>query len=330
MKKIYLLILFLIIVTSVYSDELSNIPAAFLDVGFGARAMAMGGAYVAITQRANSILWNPAGLSNASGKHNISLDNVDFQNLYNYSFFGYGCKLKGDHAFGTGMIYSGDDAMSETTFYLSGAFNCKKFIKPKLFKKFSLGINFKYFGSSFGNNDDGSFIDELGEHQVSGSANGFGMDLGLQSEISIVKKRSIDQIGIMWRNPFSTLNWESENEVGTAEGSYSEELPPSLIIGYGMIKERFIFSLDYEKALFKDVEDMIRTGTEFRLFGRTMALRMGYSQEIYTGDNRRYSIGLGFHINIKRKSLLLFDIAYQIQTQWEGNDILRISCDLAL
>ena len=327
MKKLYLLVLLIFIATNVFSDDLSNIQGAFLDVGFGARPMAMGGAYVAITQKANSILWNPAGLSNATGKHNISFDNVNLLNLYNYSFFGYGCKLKGDHAFGTGMIYSGDEAMSETTVYLSGAFNCKKYIRPKFLKKFSLGVNLKYFGSSFGNNSDGSFIDGDGEHQVSGSAHGFGIDLGLQTEISIFKKRSIDQIGILWRNPINSISWESENEVGSAMGSYSEELPPALIIGYGMIKERFIFSIDYEKALFQDVKDMIRAGTEFRFFGRTLALRTGYSQEIYTGENRRYSFGLGFQVKWK-KALLFFDIAYQIQTQWEGNNIFRISCDL--
>lgn len=329
MKKLYLLVLLIFIATNVFSDNLSNIQGSFLDVGYGARSMAMGGAYVAITQKANSILWNPAGLSNATGNHNISFDNVNLINLYNYSFVGYGYRLKNNHALGFGMIYSGDEAMSETTVYLSGAFNCKKYIKLKFLKKFSLGANLKYFGSSFGNNSDGSFIDGDGEHQVSGSAHGFGIDLGLQTEISIVKKRSIDQIGILWRNPINTISWESKNETGTAEGSYSEGLPSSLIIGYGMIKDRFIFSLDYEKALHKDVEDVVRTGTEFRLFGRNLALRTGYSQEIYTGDNRRYSFGLGFQVKWK-KALLFLDIAYQIQSQWEGNNIFRISLDMVL
>ena len=37
--------------------------AAFSDIGLGARPMGMGGSFVALANDANSVFWNPAGLS---------------------------------------------------------------------------------------------------------------------------------------------------------------------------------------------------------------------------------------------------------------------------
>jgi len=37
--------------------------AAFLEIGVGARAMAMGGAYGAVANDASALYWNPAGIA---------------------------------------------------------------------------------------------------------------------------------------------------------------------------------------------------------------------------------------------------------------------------
>ena len=48
------------------TDRLSNVgttAASFLEVGIGSRAIAMGGAFVAVANDASGIYWNPAGIS---------------------------------------------------------------------------------------------------------------------------------------------------------------------------------------------------------------------------------------------------------------------------
>nr|HPI73656.1 hypothetical protein [bacterium] len=41
--------------------------AAFLEIGVGARAMAMGGAYTSIANDATALYWNPAGIAWMNG-----------------------------------------------------------------------------------------------------------------------------------------------------------------------------------------------------------------------------------------------------------------------
>jgi long-subunit fatty acid transport protein len=47
--------------------------AAVFDIGMGARALGMGGAFVAVADDANAIYYNPAGLANVEGHKVTSL-----------------------------------------------------------------------------------------------------------------------------------------------------------------------------------------------------------------------------------------------------------------
>ena len=71
MKKIILFILFVIQFNSTfaqnspYGKDVSNVgttAAPFLEIGAGARAVAMGGAFTAIADDPMSLYWNPAAL----------------------------------------------------------------------------------------------------------------------------------------------------------------------------------------------------------------------------------------------------------------------------
>lgn len=53
-----------------YSDNVSNrgtSAAAFLEIGIGAKAEAMGGAFTALSDDASALYWNPAGISGMQG-----------------------------------------------------------------------------------------------------------------------------------------------------------------------------------------------------------------------------------------------------------------------
>ena len=68
LKKQQFILLVLLFAPTGFAQELANIPGMFLDVGYGARPMGMGGAYTATANDAYSIIWNPAGLTQIQGQ----------------------------------------------------------------------------------------------------------------------------------------------------------------------------------------------------------------------------------------------------------------------
>ncbi len=330
MKRFLIILVWPLLMSPVSGQELSNIQASFLEVGFGARAMAMGGAFTALASNAYGTTWNPAGIAWQTGAHSAALSTVRLAGLVNYHHFAYSYLAPRWFGAGAMILTSGDDLMRESTISVSGVTSGALIPDLAMLRNLSVGMNVKYYTTSFGNNADGAYLDADGlNHQVKGNASGYGVDLALSYKLS-----GRDRIGLMYRNPLNSISWESSNEVGTALGSYSENLPAELIVGYARLSEHFTFALDYNKSLHADTEDIIYTGLEFPLLpgllGRYLLLRGGYSQELLTGTNKIYSFGGGTRVELFTTTVFALDLAYQIQPLWKGHNHFRISLDLLL
>lgn len=82
------LIILLALPSLTWADNTGATAAQFLKIGVGARATAMGGAYVAVADGAHAIYWNPAGAALAEQREL----GTSFNNLYqdtNQGFIGY-------------------------------------------------------------------------------------------------------------------------------------------------------------------------------------------------------------------------------------------------
>ena len=109
-----LLVLSLAALSAQAEEVLSGIPAAFVDIGYGARPMGMGGAYVALAQDAQAVLWNPAGLTAVPAKE-VSLMYAHQMALIPYIFASYSQSFWETQGIGAAVIYSGDEVLSEST-----------------------------------------------------------------------------------------------------------------------------------------------------------------------------------------------------------------------
>jgi len=275
---------------SAHGEELSDIPAAFVDVGVGAGPMGMGGAVVASLDGADAIFWNPAGLALTEGGREYSVSYCNQLGLVPYSA-GSGIHRLGPYTLGVGLLYSGDDVLSETTLLLGAATELHVLPwAPEVGA--AVGASARTRWASFGNNDST-------DGQVTGSAMGLGLDVG-----AVVPLTRTTTLGLSLHDVFNVLNWDS-----SASGSYGENVPASLVAGLAMSPhDRLTIEVDVDKSLHLDVDDVVRAGASLELFD-VATLRGGYRTALQEGASDEYSIGAGasFPAGV---AVMTLDLAY--------------------
>lgn len=275
-KNLFFILLLIISLSFAYKpSEARTIPAAFVNIGYGARPMGLGGAYTAVADDLNAILWNPGGLVHLA-KRQVTFMQTKQLNLIPYSFVAYGQPLPWYDLFAAaGLTYSGDNALKETSLYISGA--------RQLFIDFlNIGASFKYRSASYGNNSDG------GTERITGTANGLGLDIGvlyfINSEVAL---------GATYHDLFNYLSWNS-----SGQGKYNENLPSILVGGISYKIPRLIISGEI------DTQRKLRIGME-RTFFRYFVFRAGYNQNLETPVKQEYAFGFG----LNNFTISMFDLS---------------------
>lgn len=286
--KIKLGKILLISILALALNARADIPAAYVDIGYGARPMGMGGAFTALAADAHAIFWNPAGMVFLRQQHFTAMYTKQF-NLIPYALGAYAFKV-GKNSFGLAFLSSGNEVLRESTLLASYA----RPLQLPLIGLAGIGLNLRYRFASFGNNADG------GPDRSQGSASGFGFDLGF---IKTFGRGS--RFGLFIRDAANSMTWDNS----TRGESYSESIPAALLIGVAQrVHKKAILALDFDKALYSDVEDKIRLGLEMSPM-KYIVLRGGMWQNVQAEVNRNYSLGLGVRV-AKRTFGAQFDFAY--------------------
>jgi len=282
-------ILLVLVAGQARAEELSDIAGAFADVGIGADAMGMGGAVVASGNGAGALFWNPAGLAGTDHEREVTLSYCDQLGLVPYSA-GAGSFRLGGYSVGVGLLYSGDDVLSETTLLVGAA---RELTVPWLGgTRVDVGATLKSRWASFGNNvSDGE--------QVTGSALGVGVDVGVVAPLN-----ETTTLGLTCRDMLNVLNWDS-----SVSGSYGENVPPALVAGVAMRpSSALLMEIDLDKSLSSDTDDLVRAGLELELF-EVASLRGGYRVALPDGEAEEFSLGAGASVETGGKTVTL-DLGY--------------------
>ncbi|MCH7612784.1 MAG: PorV/PorQ family protein [Candidatus Marinimicrobia bacterium] len=126
--------------------------ASFLEVGVGSRAVAMGGAFVAVANDASGIYWNPAGISRLR-KGEFIFEHIDWLIDVNFNHVGVVIPLQRYGSFGAFVTSVTIPRMEvRTVEYADGTgefFNASNLVfglsyAKNLTDRFSLGMNVKY------------------------------------------------------------------------------------------------------------------------------------------------------------------------------------------
>lgn len=283
-KKIFLtmslLLIFCISLTHAATGD-GGYAGVFSRMGFDARALGMGGAFVAVADDGFASSFNPAGL--------VQLKRPTFSASYRFmsldrklSFVSYQQSIKGGAAVGLYWINAGvsnvetRDYEGKVTGELTNHENLVNFnFAKRIIQQFSVGLNIRYSQSNLASLD----------------ANTVGFDLGVlftpYEKIRI--GLAADNIGMKysWN---SGKYWQEFDQVGT---DTKEDFPLNFKLGgsYLLLKDKLLLSVQADKNSKQSAR--MHFGAEF--WGvKYLAGRLGYNDGSFT---------FGFGINYKVKSI---------------------------
>jgi hypothetical protein len=236
--------------------------AQWLAIGVGARAAALGGAYVSLADDGAALSWNPAGLARVDG-HRFTVTHISWLSGAAYEYGGYAGRL-GSGA-GVGVVLeqggvswdnTGDGDFDAGDF--CGAFGYARSIRENI----AVGGGLKLLSSS------------LGEDQASSYA----LDAGVLYE-------PLDgvSVGAAVRNLGPGIDF----------GGGSDPLPATIAAGASYAWRDVLVALDVEKQ--NDLDPAARMGVEYRPM-RSLALRGGAVLGSESALSA-FSAGVGFSWN---------------------------------
>ena len=266
--------------------------------GIGARALAMGGAFVAVCDDATAMVWNPAGLAQLDDTRLVGMST----DLYGWgithqfvgattSFANLGIGLGWERA-------SIDGQVVEVGGGLGGAFTWVESaiigsLAANVMDVAMAGANVKYYMADSG---------------VGDSANGFGFDLGL-----LVSLGDMFVIGVNAKDlAGSTIEWDG-GATDIISGLYKAGLAMKLA------DDKFVLAadVDFDGASLGDTH----FGVEFKVIDE-LALRGGV---VLTNNFQDYNLTVGVGINVAG---LYVDAAYLLNETLENTLVLSAEFSL--
>ena len=265
--------------------------------GVGARALAMGGAFVAVADDATAVYWNPAGLAQLSDTRigGMSTDLFGFGITHQYvgattTFANIGIGLGWEHA----SITNANDVNVDNGAPLSRNESAIVGTLATNIMDIGLaGVNVKYY---------------MADSTYGPSASGFGFDLGL-----LVKLGEMFTIGVNAKDLGNSNIAETDGTTDSINGLYTAGLAMSLVEG----KLVLATDVDFDGTNLGDAH----IGVEFKVIDE-LALRGGV---VLTDNFQNYYFSAGAGINVAG---LYVDAAY-ILNESLGNTLV-LSAEFSL
>lgn len=291
--------------------------ASFLSISQGARAMAMGSAFVAVVDDPSALYYNPAGITDIYGGSAL-IENTQWLAETQYNFVAGTFNVDGFGSLGLSFTSSSIDEMKVTTvdnpdgngemFGVSDvAFGVTYALK--LTDKFSIGFNPKYIYQKI--------------WKMSASA--VAIDVGVKYVTpfdGIVLGMSISNFGTkmqMSGNNANVLYDPDQSSLGN-----NDRIPAALSMGQWALPLNFKVGLAY-KAFSSDMHSLlvavdashpsddyesVDIGGEY-VFNNFLALRGGYQSLFLAEAEEGMTLGIGVKQNITGSVQFSFDYAYQ-------------------
>jgi hypothetical protein len=318
-----------------YTDNVSNrgtSAASFLEIGIGARAESMGGAYTALAEDATALYWNPAGISSLQSV-SLSANHTNWLADTKFQYFGLVIPMGDYKAFGlsftfldymdkqpvrtisqpegTGEYYDASDM----AIGLSYAMN--------ITSSFSFGITGKYIHQAIWHETAQAFAVDLGvlyQTELKGlslgaSLSNFGTDMQLDGRDLVraydedVKNYSNDKLNVLLK---------------------TDEFSLPLLFRFGVVYKKSFDDHNFTLAAdvlhpSNNVESM-NVGMEYSFKG-IVSVRGGYQSLFDDKSEAGYTLGFGIKNPFSDFLNIGFNYAY---TDWGRlNSVQRFSIEMS-
>ncbi len=232
-----------------------------LSLPVGARAMALGEAWVGEASDALSSYWNPAGLSQVKGNY-LATMHQEIKLLVPYDYLGYLSSSGKGKAFGFNFICLDYSALGYTWQEDAYIFSYADAYSPRL----SWGVNLKHVRLRVPD---------------TGSGRGWGADLGV-----LYKMGKNLKVGAMFRNAYALIQYagfkETQERHLTLGLSFKPDLSSLLVLDFSDLLNRC--DSNSPPALHLGLE---------RQLGESFSLRVGYLHSWGEEGEKRFTAGVG-------------------------------------
>jgi outer membrane protein OmpA-like peptidoglycan-associated protein len=289
----------------------NNHSQPWLRMGIGARGLAMGGAFTAVTSDLTSVYWNPAGLAHVGRLEFTAFYSGGMEEDRNFNYFGYAQHLYHNDAdwgsIGFGWLNSSMENFRDfdPSGQELGLFDYNN-------NDFYLGWG-RQFGERLGLGITGKFLhNKVNDSQQlsSGEGNNMGGGFDIGGYYDITDKACL---AVVWQDVVSRIG--AKNAVEN-----TDEVPWNVRVGVGIKPvDHLVGAIDMEKA--RNQEYILHLGGEY-----TFELSEDYSTSLRMGvDDGHFAGGFGF-------GLKWLELGYAFVD--EGEDFLgnnhRLSVSLKL
>ena len=282
-----------VLVSNVLAVKDAGQAARYLRIGVGARALGMGGAFVAVADDASACYWNPAGL--------VQLKNKEVQAMYSllsidrkYNFLNYAQPLKDDRCFGVSVVDFGVGDIRETKSPEDKNIGMFDDQENALIVSYAgnmengllLGGNLKYITQS------------MNPSEGKKSADGIGVDMGM-----LWKAKPNLTVGLLLQDVGGSLKWNT---------GHKDRLPVVIKAGtaYRLMDNNLLLAFDVEKVA-HNKKSRLHLGGEYNL-NENIAFRLGVISAYDTFPTA--GLSLKFPLLLFTKQTFCIDYAFAPDT----------------
>ena len=307
--------------------KVGTTAAQFLKLGVGARAIGMGGSFVAEASDLSAIYWNPAGLAKLSGAA-VAFNHTQYLADVSYSVASFGVNLGAIGSVGASLIYldSGDMAV-RTTAQPTGT--------GERFKVQDLALQLTYGRNLTDRFSIGGTLKYIREQIWHSSASAMAFDVGVlfttpfrDLRLGATMANFGPKMQMTGRDIlFSTdPGVEQSGNVEVVNAQYlTSEHPLPLIFRVGLAWDALSTS-DHRVVVLSDAahpndnSEYVNFGAEYA-FRDLVFLRSGFRNTFETDGEQGLTLGAGLNLRIDRSIRARMDYAYADfglleQTHW--------------